>query len=221
MNAPRSRRWPKVLGAVVAVLVIAVVVGVVALDRILLSQVRKQTDQLGKDLGRPVTIEGVKTKLLGGLGVKLTGVKIGAADGEGVPLLELPRAEVVVDAVRALRSRGQDVVVREAVVEGLRVNVVRFPDGTTNVERLSKKLSERAARERLQQQLALAPARSVAQPRSEDGAGSWRRARVCPRPCRPGKRRGAAPRAARPCGRPPSSPAPRASGSARTRCAAA
>ncbi len=148
MNVPRSRRWPKVLGAVVAVVVVAVLVGVLALDRILLSQVRKQTDQLGKDLGRPVTIEAVKTKLLGGLGVKLTGVGIGPAEGEGAPLLELPRAEVVVDAIRALRSRGQDVVVREAVVEGLRVNVIRFPDGTTNVERLSRRLAERAAREK-------------------------------------------------------------------------
>src|SRR5512142_1599639 len=117
MTAPRSRRWPKVLGAVVAVLVIAAVVGVLVLDRILLAQVRKQTDQLARDLGRPVTVEGVKTKLLGGLGVKLTGVGIGPADGEGVPLLEVPRAEVVVDLLRALGSRGQDVVVREAVVE--------------------------------------------------------------------------------------------------------
>ncbi len=148
MTAPRSRRWPKILGAVVAVLVIAAVVGVLVLDRILLAQVRKQTDQLARDLGRPVTVEGVKTKLLGGLGVKLTGVGIGPAEGEGVPLLEVPRAEVVVDLLRALGSRGQDVVVREAVVEGLRVNVVRLPDGTTNLERLSTKLSERAARER-------------------------------------------------------------------------
>jgi AsmA protein len=147
MTESRTRRWPKVLGAVAVVLVIAVVVGVLALDRILLSQVRKQTDQLSRDLGRPVTVEGVKTKLLGGLGLRLTGVGIGPADGEGLPLLELPRAEVEADLVRALRSRGQDLVVREAVVEGLRVNVIRFPDGTTNVERLSNKLAERAARE--------------------------------------------------------------------------
>ncbi|HET8733854.1 MAG TPA: AsmA family protein, partial [Anaeromyxobacteraceae bacterium] len=93
MTASPSRRWPKILGAIVAVLVIAVVVGVLVLDRVLLAQVRKQTDQLSSELGRPVTVEGVSTKLLGGLGVKLTGVGIGPADGEGVPLLQLPRVE--------------------------------------------------------------------------------------------------------------------------------
>lgn len=148
MSEPRTRRWPKVLGAVAAVLVIAAVVAVLALDRILLSQVRKQTEQLSSDLGRPVTVEGVKTKLLGGLGLRLTGVGIGPAEGEGLPLLELPRAEVEADLVRALRSRGKDVVVREVVVEGLRVNVIRFPDGTTNVERLSKRLAESAPPEK-------------------------------------------------------------------------
>ena len=97
MTAPRARRWPKILGAVVAVLVIAAVVGVLVLDRILLAQVRKQTDGLSRDLGRPVTVEGVKTKLLGGLGVKLTGVgkehpvmrlvtKIGVYSGVGMPI---------------------------------------------------------------------------------------------------------------------------------------
>ncbi len=147
MTATPVRRWPKIVGALVLALVALVVAGVLFLDRILLSQVREQTDQLSRDLGRPVTVEGVKTKLLGGLGLRVTGVAIGPAEGEDRPLLELPRAEVEADLVRALRSRGKDVVVREVVVAGLRVNVIRFPDGTTSVERLSKKLAERSARE--------------------------------------------------------------------------
>src|SRR5216683_1980446 len=39
-------------------------------------------------------------------------------------------------------SRGKDVLIRSAEVDGLNVNVIRFDDGTTNVERLQKKLAE-------------------------------------------------------------------------------
>jgi AsmA protein len=148
MTEPRKRRrWPRILLGVLAALVVLVVVAVLALDRILLSQVRKQTDALSRDLGRPVAVEDVKTKLLGGLGVKVAGVSIGAGPGEDVPLLQLNRAEVEADLLTAVLSGGKDVVVREAVVEGLRVNVVKLPDGTTNVERVSKALEERSARE--------------------------------------------------------------------------
>ena len=147
MTGTHARRWPKIVGALVLALVVLLVAGVLLLDRILLSQVRKQTDQLSRDLGRPVTVEGVKTKLLGGFGLRVTGVGIGPAEGEDLPLLELPRAEVEVDLLRALGSRGKDVVVREVVVEGARVNVIRLRDGTTSIERLSKKLAERTARE--------------------------------------------------------------------------
>lgn len=144
MTEPRpSRRWPKVLAAVVVVLVLLAVVGVLALDRILLSQARKQADALARDLGRPVAIEGVSTKLLGGLGVRVTGLSVGAGPGEGVPLAELRRAEVEADLLRAVLSRGKDVRIREAVLEGLHVNVVKLPDGTTNVERASKAYAER------------------------------------------------------------------------------
>ena len=86
MQDPRPRRrWPKVVGAVLVVLVLLVVAGVLALDRILLSQVRKQTDVLARDLGRPISVGGVATKLWGGLGVRVTDVTIGAGEGEDVP----------------------------------------------------------------------------------------------------------------------------------------
>ncbi|BDG01038.1 DUF748 domain-containing protein [Anaeromyxobacter oryzae] len=148
MSEPRTRRrWPRILLAVLAVLVVLVVVGVLALDRILLSQVRKQAAALSGDLGRPVAVDDVSTKLLGGLGVKVSGVSVGAGPGEELPVLQLRRAEVKADLLRAVLSGGKDVVVREAVVEGLRVNVVKLPDGTTNLEKVSKALEERSARE--------------------------------------------------------------------------
>jgi AsmA protein len=147
MPPARSRRWPKVL-AVAAVLVVAVVLaGLLLLDRILLAQVRKQTDALSQRLGRPVAVESVKTKLLGGVGVRVAGVSVGAGEGEDRPLATLDRAEVEVNLLGALLSGGKRVTVREAVVDGLRVNVVRFPDGTTNLERVASRLEETSAKE--------------------------------------------------------------------------
>ena len=145
--APTRRRWPIVLGAVLVVLVVVVVGVVLALDSILLSQVRKQTDLLSRDLGRPVTVDGLRTKFIGGLGVRVTGVQIGAGPGEELPLATLQRAEVEADLIKAVRTRGAQVDVHEAVLEGLRVNVIRFPDGTTNAQRVADALAKRSAAE--------------------------------------------------------------------------
>jgi AsmA protein len=145
MNEPLARRrWPKVLAGVAVLLAALVAVGVFALDRILLSQAHEQTDALSRQLGRTVSVEGIRTKLLGGLGVRVTGVAIGPGPGEEAPLLELQSAEVGVHLLRAIFSGGKDIEVREAVIAGLRVNVIRFPDGTTNVERLSKAMEQKA-----------------------------------------------------------------------------
>lgn len=146
MSEPKKRRWPKVLAGVAIALVVVLGVAVFALDRILLSQARKQADLLSRDLGRPVVIEGVATRLLGGVGVKVSGVSIGPGEGEDLPLLELRRAEVEASLWKAITSGGSAIEIDEAVLEGLRVNVVKLPDGTTNVERLSRKLEERSAR---------------------------------------------------------------------------
>jgi AsmA protein len=141
-NAPR-RRWPIVLAALVLVVVAALVAAVLALDSILLSAARKQADALARDLGRPVTIGSVRTKLRGGLGVRVGDLAIGAGPGEDAPFATLARAEVEADLLKALRSRGAEIDVREAVVEGLRVNVVRFADGTTNAQRIADALARR------------------------------------------------------------------------------
>jgi AsmA protein len=148
MTTPGSRRWPKVLGIVVAVLVVIAAVGVLALDRILLSFGKKQAATMSQELSRPIGLEGVATKLWGGLGVKVSGVSIGAGPGESVRLLELPRAEVSVGLLRALRSGGKEILVRSAVIHGLKVNVEKLKDGTTNLERLAKQYQQLSAREK-------------------------------------------------------------------------
>jgi len=124
-----------VAGAIVLLLVLAVVAAAFALDGILLSQARKQAAALSAQLGRPVTVGGVKTTLLGGLGVRVTDLGVGAGAGEDVPLLTVQRAEVEIGLLRAIVSAGKQIHVRSAVVEGLHANVVKLPDGTTNAGR--------------------------------------------------------------------------------------
>lgn len=145
MTKLRARRGPKVLGIVAAVVLLLVVVGVLALDRILLSVGRREAATLSQELSRPIALGGVATKLWGGLGVKVTGVSIGPGPGERVQLLDLRRAEVTVGVLRALLSGGKEIVVHEAVVEGLRVNVEKLAGGTTNLERLARQLQARSA----------------------------------------------------------------------------
>ena len=140
MGIPGKRRWPKVLAIVGGTLVVLVVVGVLILDRVLLRVANDQAAKLSAELQRPIAIEGVATRLWGGLGAKVTGLSIGAGPGESVPLLQLQRAEVSPYLWRALKSGGDEIAIREAVVEGLRVNVEKLPDGTTNLERLAKRL---------------------------------------------------------------------------------
>src|SRR5207245_3770505 len=92
-------------------------------------------------LGRLVTVGSASTKIFTGLGVRATDVGIGPAPGEGLPLVQVPRIEVRAALLRAIRSGGKEVEIHSAEIEGLRVNVIRFADGTTNVERLQKALA--------------------------------------------------------------------------------
>jgi len=142
-----KRRWPKVLLAVVLLLVVLGVAAAFTLDQVLTAAARGQAATLAKQWGRPVEIGAVKTTFLTGLGVRIEGVRIGAAEGEPRPLLELDRAEVKMALLRALRSRGEDVRVRSAELQGVRVNYVRLKDGSTNVERLARAMEEGAPAE--------------------------------------------------------------------------
>lgn len=171
MTAPR-RRWPRVLLGVAVALVVLVTLAVLVLDRILLREVRARTDALSLELGRPITVADVSTRLLGGLGARVSGLSVGAGPGEDAPLLQLDRAEVKAALLRAILSGGKDVEIREAVVRGLRVNVEKLPDGTTNVERLSRQLRDREARQAHQ------PAAPQAQPAGEGQPTDLSRLRV-------------------------------------------
>jgi AsmA protein len=176
---PRKKRWPKVLAVVGAVVVAVLVVGVLILDRVLLSVAKKEAATLSVELGRPIAIDGVATQLWGGLGAKVSGLTIGAGPGESAPLLQLERAGVSVNAFRALRTGGREIEVREAVVRGLKVNVEKLADGTTNVDRLLARLKERSAKEEKPKAEPEAPGRQPgAPPALEVGRAALEDARI-------------------------------------------
>ncbi len=138
MQTPTPRRrWPIILAAAVALPALAVAAGLFFLDSLLTRRARAEAAELSRAWGRPVEVGGVATRLIP-LGARVTGVRIGATGEEGLPLLELDRVEVRADLVGAVLSGGRRVDIRSAEVQGLRVNVVRLADGTTNLEALAK-----------------------------------------------------------------------------------
>ncbi|PTL84892.1 AsmA family protein [Vitiosangium sp. GDMCC 1.1324] len=144
---PKKKRWPYVVGGIVLFLVIVVAVALWRLDAFLLQRARTEAAQLSQTLGRPVEIGGVSTQLIPHVGAEVENVVVGAAEGEQVPLAELKRVDVAVALWPALTSRGKDIQVQNVEVSGLTVNVVRLPDGTTNVTRLQEKLAQQQPKE--------------------------------------------------------------------------
>ncbi|HSN13805.1 MAG TPA: AsmA family protein [Anaeromyxobacteraceae bacterium] len=139
-----KRRWPKVLAVVALVFIGLGVAAAFTLDRILTSLARDQAAALSKQWERPVEIGAVKTTFLTGLGVRVEGVRVGAASGEPRPLFELDRAEVKLALLEAITSGGKDVQIRSAELQGVRANVVKLKDGSTNVDRLSEAMARNA-----------------------------------------------------------------------------
>src|SRR5712671_2160918 len=147
MDAPAKRRWPIVTAAVVGALVVIVAIGLFVLDSVLTSKAHDEAAKLSQQLGRPVTIGSVSSKVLTGFGVAVKDVGVGPTAGEGLPLAQVKRIDVRVALLRAIFTGGKDVVVRSADVDGLNVNLIRFDDGTTNLERLQKKLAQSQPKE--------------------------------------------------------------------------
>src|SRR3954470_10438217 len=119
MRAPMTarRKWPIVLGSILGVLVLAVVIGLFVLDGILTSQAHAQAASFSKQLGRPIKIGSVATRLLTGLGVRVSDVQVGAGPGEKLPMLSINRIEVKAALLKALTSKFQDIEVKSAEIE--------------------------------------------------------------------------------------------------------
>jgi AsmA protein len=145
MASPFQKRWVRVLAIGVAVLVAIIFVLSLVLDSILTKRAQAEAATLSQQLGRPIAVGRVSTSVFAGLGASVTGLEVGAAPDEGVPLAQVKEVRVKVGALRALFSLGRDIVVHSIEVAEPTVNVVRLPDGTTNVERLQTRLEHQDA----------------------------------------------------------------------------
>src|SRR5678815_6179505 len=108
MASPFQKRWVRILAIAIAVLVAVVFVLSLVLDSILTKRAQAEAATLSQQLGRPVSIGRVSTSFLTGLGATVSGVEVGAAADEGVPLAQVKEVAVKDAALRALFSRGKD-----------------------------------------------------------------------------------------------------------------
>src|SRR5437762_2226420 len=120
------KRSRVVLLSVLGAIVVLVAVGLFVLDSFLTRKAHEEAVQLSQELGRPVTIGSVATKVFSGLAVRVNDVSVGPAQGETLPLVEVPRVQVRAGLLRAIFSGGKDVPIRSATIDGLKLNVIRF-----------------------------------------------------------------------------------------------
>lgn len=135
------KRWIRVLGVVVVVLVAGIAVGARTLDASLTRRVQAEAATYSERLGRPIKVERVQTRILTG-GASVSGIEVGPAPGEDLPLAQVPRVDVRIAALRAIFSLGKDIEIRSVEAHEPVVNVLRFADGSTNVQRLQRRLAE-------------------------------------------------------------------------------
>jgi hypothetical protein len=125
--------------SLVALLVVAVAAAAyfLDLDKVVNAQIAEHKPELEKRLGRKVEVGPVSTKLFPTLGGTVQVVRIAADPShkeDDHPLLEVGPVSFEVSLWEALVSRGKDVRVKSIVLDGLKVNVVRYADGTLSYQ---------------------------------------------------------------------------------------
>jgi len=123
-----------VSGALVLLLVVGTALAyfLVDLDQVVGRFVAKQKPELEKQLGRAVVVGKISTRVFPSLRARVEGLAIGpdparAADDRS--LVEIKAVGFDVAIWKAVFSLGKSIRVKTAYVDGLRVNVIRYPDG--------------------------------------------------------------------------------------------
>lgn len=136
------RRPPRLLAAVAAAVVALGALAFLLLDGFATRMAREQADAWSVKLGRKIEVGRVSTTFFTGLGAKVGPLSVGPAQGEVEPLLGIGQVEVRVAALKAIASLGKTLEIRSVELSRPELNVVRFADGTTNVERLQARLAQ-------------------------------------------------------------------------------
>ncbi|HXN54996.1 MAG TPA: AsmA-like C-terminal region-containing protein [Myxococcales bacterium] len=138
----RGKKLPLVLAAILIALVVAIAIVLSVVDGIATRKAQEQAALYSEKLGRKIEIGSISTTFFTGLGAKVSGLSVGPGKGEQEELLKLAHAQVKVAALKAIFSLGKHIEVRSVGLDGLDVNVVLYPDGTTNLERLQQRLAQ-------------------------------------------------------------------------------
>lgn len=122
------------LGVVVALVVVLFVAAVafVDLDKLVNEQVAKVKPDLEQRLGRKLSIGKVTTRVFPTLGGRVEAVTIAADPSQKAddrPLLQLGSVGFELALLKAVFSFGKHIEVTHVDIAGLRLSVVRFPDG--------------------------------------------------------------------------------------------
>ncbi len=129
---------------VLGLLVVGVVVLVASfdLDETVQTQTEQYLPELEKALGREVTVGQIKTTILPVLGAEIRDVVIAGATPEDAPLMRIDQVRFGVELWTAITSGGDEVRLKELVIDGLAVEVVRNADGTLSTDEVLARLAE-------------------------------------------------------------------------------
>lgn len=131
-----------VLASILLIVLLASAIALPLLNSTLRNKAREQASAFGQRIGRPITIGDISVSILSGIAIDVSRVEIGAAPQEQLPVLTLQRAKVKPALLKILLSGGKQLEITSAEIEGLTLNLVRFSDGTTNLERIQSRLAE-------------------------------------------------------------------------------
>ncbi|MFN7132636.1 MAG: DUF748 domain-containing protein, partial [Myxococcales bacterium] len=137
------KRLLKILAITLGVLLLLVAGGVVAaallvdLDKVVNDQVARLKPQLEQQLGRKVEVGRVSTRFFPKLGGRVEAIAVAgdpARPEDDRPLVQVGAVGFEISIWEALRSRGRTIVIDRLYVDGVKLSLVRYKDGTLSYQ---------------------------------------------------------------------------------------
>ncbi len=114
-------------------------------DAIVNSYKDQYLPELSTLLGRPVAIGKISTSVLTGVGVRVDDLVVGKDPkdtNDPRPFLELKKLQVSVSIWPLITSGGKKIHINEVLVDGLALNLVRYADGTLNLDHILEQVNK-------------------------------------------------------------------------------
>ncbi len=132
------------LAVVLGLMVVGVIVLIASfdLDETVQTQTEQYLPEVEKALGREVTVGQIRTTILPVLGAEVRDVVIAGATPDAEPLLRIEQIRFGVELWTAIKSGGDEIRLKELVIDGMAVEVVRNADGTLSTDEVIARLTE-------------------------------------------------------------------------------